>query len=330
MMYRCPFEGCQYQNLQKSNVNTHISTHTGEKPHACPDCEFRTADPGSLTRHRKRTHGYVPKKSSLKAKPVGTKQSRRHTPYKRHTSEESVSAWSSSSSEAIPEELLDISTFMASLPPTCVPLDMTCDAPRDNQYSYTWDKDLFRAEEPCASLNLESYTPPTSSPVPRHIFPAAGACQQLENIHEYNFDFMDAFLDQYPLTPLLPAAQLDFPATSPTDSNITQPQTTSVPGSQWTADPFMTDVPVQSYPTNDALDFSCNMFCSDGFFYGSPSTSSSSSSPSDFSSFDSPSPSSSYSAPSPCDSFFDDLPSAGLSLLGDSLDFVFPDPISVC
>ncbi|KAJ7585223.1 hypothetical protein C8J56DRAFT_1053613 [Mycena floridula] len=61
LMHRCPFTGCRYQNLQKSNVDTHIRTHTGDKTQACPDCDFRTADPGSLTRHRKRIHDYVPR-----------------------------------------------------------------------------------------------------------------------------------------------------------------------------------------------------------------------------------------------------------------------------
>ncbi|KAG6844392.1 hypothetical protein H0H87_007204 [Tephrocybe sp. NHM501043] len=43
---------------------------TGEKPHACPDCDFRTADPGSFTRHRKNKHGYVPEPRRSKAEPL--------------------------------------------------------------------------------------------------------------------------------------------------------------------------------------------------------------------------------------------------------------------
>ncbi|KAK1221163.1 hypothetical protein PQX77_016040, partial [Marasmius sp. AFHP31] len=34
---------------------------TKAKTERCPDCDFSTVDPGSLTRHRKRIHGYVPK-----------------------------------------------------------------------------------------------------------------------------------------------------------------------------------------------------------------------------------------------------------------------------
>ncbi|KAJ3813103.1 hypothetical protein EV368DRAFT_21986, partial [Lentinula lateritia] len=52
---------CNFENLQKSNVETHIRTHTKSKTNSCPDCDFVTVDPGSLTRHRKRIHGYIPK-----------------------------------------------------------------------------------------------------------------------------------------------------------------------------------------------------------------------------------------------------------------------------
>ncbi|KAK7458069.1 hypothetical protein VKT23_009974 [Stygiomarasmius scandens] len=60
-MHRCPYPGCGFENLQKSNVETHIRTHTKSKTNCCPDCDFTTVDPGSLTRHRKRIHGYIPK-----------------------------------------------------------------------------------------------------------------------------------------------------------------------------------------------------------------------------------------------------------------------------
>ncbi|KAG7090294.1 hypothetical protein E1B28_011891 [Marasmius oreades] len=61
LMHRCPYPDCKFENLQKSNVETHIRTHTKAKTERCPDCDFSTVDPGSLTRHRKRIHGYIPK-----------------------------------------------------------------------------------------------------------------------------------------------------------------------------------------------------------------------------------------------------------------------------
>ncbi|KAJ3874348.1 hypothetical protein F5051DRAFT_474137 [Lentinula edodes] len=58
--FRCTWGGCAYSSSQRSNFNTHYRTHTQEKSKTCPDCSFRTGDPSSLTRHRKRIHNYIP------------------------------------------------------------------------------------------------------------------------------------------------------------------------------------------------------------------------------------------------------------------------------
>ncbi|THU98648.1 hypothetical protein K435DRAFT_964864 [Dendrothele bispora CBS 962.96] len=60
--YGCIVPGCRYRSLQKSNADAHIASHTKNKElyKSCPDCEYSTADPGSLSRHRKRKHGYEP------------------------------------------------------------------------------------------------------------------------------------------------------------------------------------------------------------------------------------------------------------------------------
>ncbi|KAJ7030006.1 hypothetical protein C8F04DRAFT_1368282 [Mycena alexandri] len=69
-------KGCTHQTLQKSNLDTHIRTHTRAQPHKCPEylpngqkCLFATADPSSLHRHRKRKHGYQPRVSPSSTKP---------------------------------------------------------------------------------------------------------------------------------------------------------------------------------------------------------------------------------------------------------------------
>ncbi|KAL0572809.1 hypothetical protein V5O48_009154 [Marasmius crinis-equi] len=43
-----------------------VRTSTGVKDLQCPDCDFRTVNPSSLTRHRKRRHEYRPSKASGK------------------------------------------------------------------------------------------------------------------------------------------------------------------------------------------------------------------------------------------------------------------------
>ncbi|KAG1719794.1 hypothetical protein EDB19DRAFT_627458 [Suillus lakei] len=62
-MYACQFFNYDHKTLQKSNMQTHIRTHTHERSKTCPHpgCAFATTNPGNLTRHRKHLHGYEPK-----------------------------------------------------------------------------------------------------------------------------------------------------------------------------------------------------------------------------------------------------------------------------
>ncbi|KAF8066946.1 hypothetical protein FPV67DRAFT_1217863 [Lyophyllum atratum] len=330
MMYKCPFDGCQYQNLQKSNLNTHISTHTGEKPHACPDCEFRTADPGSLTRHRKRTHAYIPKHNSANAKSVGTKQSRRHAPYRRRASEESSSASLISSPQEVPEKLQDFSTFLDSLPAALDTLDLNCDAPQDDLFSYPWDKDLFQPEQTCGTSDPESYTPPSSGPVPFHLFPASGAGQQLEKVDEYPSNYFDAYVNQYEFTHVESAAQIAWNPICPVDTHFDYSQPSSVNGMPWMADATLPELPISPPCVDEDFNVNWDDFSAVG---SSPSSfASSSPSPSDFSDFsDSPPPSSSsYSSPLPSDFTFSDYLSSELLASPEDFNFLYPEPISAC
>ncbi|KAJ7213256.1 hypothetical protein C8J57DRAFT_1397745 [Mycena rebaudengoi] len=67
LMFQCPVPECGHRTLQRSNLETHIRTHTASKPLICSlifpngsKCNFATADPSSLHRHKKRKHGWSP------------------------------------------------------------------------------------------------------------------------------------------------------------------------------------------------------------------------------------------------------------------------------
>ncbi|THU93535.1 hypothetical protein K435DRAFT_967270 [Dendrothele bispora CBS 962.96] len=106
----CPEPGCDFSTLQKSNLDTHIRTHSGTKSKVCPDCDFATCDPSSLTRHRKHFHGYSPNRANhRRRKPVldnttaSLPTSRRTPPDSSHPG--SIDSVSMDSLLTFPEEL---------------------------------------------------------------------------------------------------------------------------------------------------------------------------------------------------------------------------------
>ncbi|KAG6866143.1 hypothetical protein C0991_008096 [Blastosporella zonata] len=125
---------------------------TGEKPHACPDCPYRTADPGSLTRHKKTQHGYLPDPKRAKTKPLAPKP-KRHNAYYNHPTAQVVSTSSATAHY--------YHGPTAVMPPTSHNIgasDVLRSGLNDPSFSYTWDK-LFSSEGVADPLDLESSTP---------------------------------------------------------------------------------------------------------------------------------------------------------------------------
>lgn len=60
LKFPCPVPGCDHRTLQKSNLQTHIGTHTGKGLHYCPDCPFASTESSRVMEHRKKYHGYRP------------------------------------------------------------------------------------------------------------------------------------------------------------------------------------------------------------------------------------------------------------------------------
>ena len=53
--YKC--DECSELFQTQQNLDNHKRTHTGEKPFACPQCDFSSANKGNVTKHIKNIHG---------------------------------------------------------------------------------------------------------------------------------------------------------------------------------------------------------------------------------------------------------------------------------
>jgi uncharacterized C2H2 Zn-finger protein len=56
----CPFTNCGKKYSQKSSLNAHIRSHTGDKPFVCPDCGKSFSRKPSMKRHRLAHSGEKP------------------------------------------------------------------------------------------------------------------------------------------------------------------------------------------------------------------------------------------------------------------------------
>ncbi|TFK34672.1 hypothetical protein BDQ12DRAFT_715178 [Crucibulum laeve] len=176
-LYKCDYAGCSYAALQKKNLETHTLTHTGEKPYACPSCSFATADPGSLTRHRKTKHNYVPTgKSSCKV--AATKKSSRHEPYSRSrsSSQSTDSSWSTSS----PSSSYSFPTPPATSDPSIFELsDIRLEEESIGTCAWNWAEEIQKIQNACF-FPFSSEPDFLSEDSFKQLFPAVETVQNLQ------------------------------------------------------------------------------------------------------------------------------------------------------
>lgn len=51
-VYKCPH--CPYQSSYRTNVNTHVRRHTGERPYTCCYCDYNSSYKSNMNRHIQR------------------------------------------------------------------------------------------------------------------------------------------------------------------------------------------------------------------------------------------------------------------------------------
>ncbi|KIJ40173.1 hypothetical protein M422DRAFT_174044, partial [Sphaerobolus stellatus SS14] len=55
--YKCTFSGCAKTFVQRTQLVTHVNSHTKVRPHTCTKCPRTFSDPSARSRHEREQHG---------------------------------------------------------------------------------------------------------------------------------------------------------------------------------------------------------------------------------------------------------------------------------
>ncbi|KAF9029280.1 hypothetical protein BDZ89DRAFT_1065612 [Hymenopellis radicata] len=230
--FACPFPGCDHSTRQKSNLKTHMKKHTNTKDLVCPNpnCTFATGDPAAILRHRKRVHGYKPRRFAkhVRYADAGSEYGAPPPPHARNV------RWTTGSFEA-GVAAQPLYPAAEALPALSYPaLDVDGLFPMESGYD-SWNAPAMKAESdpapylngwsswesPSASMNwsmpLDQNFMPTSSVAP---YPSLSGVSYTEQSFEQSvFDL--TLSEMYPS--LFPSPTTSYFATQPAGMHVSEP-----------------------------------------------------------------------------------------------------------
>ncbi|KAK0204316.1 hypothetical protein DFS33DRAFT_1488461 [Desarmillaria ectypa] len=200
----CSMPDCKFSAKSSSNFQIHMNRHYGLKPYRCEDnCDFVSADPAALIKHRMRLHGYIPRSPSTK------KTKRTGPPYSKDSSRARVKVVK----VQLESDAEDVSQLdPATTPPSTITLD-------DLRAYDVVDVDAHDKPYFADAYDLRS----DPHPDPKELFPAIRSGHPLED--QAAFPVATLF-NALPSTPSFPLANFPHENASHVELSSSEPSLT--------------------------------------------------------------------------------------------------------